>query len=170
MASTLLILSREKHMNGNPVSPKIYRVQLPPFWFTAAGYVIGFIFNYVLFLAAFFDDVILPSMSGMLAMLNVSIILILTTRLYLRILFLFIGYRIMARLILFPSIAWHATWFLCIPPVVYSIAIAHYYQQNVQTAVDDTMFVGYFLLAAPFASWICIINYLNRIKEGQPTI
>lgn len=73
----------------------------------------------------------------------------------------------MARFILFSFIAWHATWFLYIPTVVYSIAIAHYYQQNIQTNVDNSIFVGYFLLAAPFVSWICIVKYLNRIKEGQ---
>lgn len=162
--------SIQAHMNGNHVSTNIHRVQLPPFWITAAGFAIGFIFNYLLFLAALFDDVIIPSLSGMLAILNVSIILIFTTRLYLRILSIFIGYRTMARLILYPFIAWHATWFLCIPPVVYSIVIAHYYYQYAQPAVDESMFVGHFLLAAPFASWICIINYLNNIKEANTQI
>ena len=154
-------------MNGNRASPNIHRVQLPPLRMTAAGFAIGFILNYLLFLAALFDDVTIPTLSGILAMLNVSIILIFTTRLYLRILSILIGYRTMARLILFPFVAWRATWFLCIPPVVYSIAIAHYYQLHVQAAVDDTMFVGHFLLAAPFAAWICIVNYLNDIKEGN---
>lgn len=81
----------EGHMKKNTATPNIHRVQLPSFRITVATYAIGLIFNYILFLAAFFDDVSLPSMSEILAMVNVSIILIITTRIYLRILFIFIG-------------------------------------------------------------------------------
>lgn len=152
-------------MNEKPASPINQGVKLLPFWITAAAYAAGFIFNYILFLAALPDAIVIPSISEILAMLNVSIILIFTTRIYLKILSMIIGYRIMARLILFPYIAWHATWILCIPPAIYSTAIAHYFLCYAKPTVNETIFVGYFLLAAPFASWICIVNYLNKIRE-----